>query len=572
MRTLKLFMALALAVCLFACNHPAKVERPNTNAIWLWGTHMMEAPVAEWAEKGYGHILLNEAAFTQWGEDTVYSFIADCEKLGMTVHVWFQAFYEKGKWICPVDDETHQIKQDYYDKVVARAVDYAKKGVAGIHLDYIRYGGTAYKHDYPESRATFHITEFCRQLNKAVKPINPNIILSAALMPEINSEYYYGQNPMQMGKYLDILMPMVYRYGYAGEDKPLSWVEEVCNWFTANSGGAQVWAGIQTYTLDLTRTNEHPIEMCADSILADCKDIVNTNAHGIVLFRHGLGQFPDVHGLWDNKPLPQPRNTHCTTSNCGTKQCSKQSCSSKKECGKHKETHKCGEQKTCGEKQCSDKKSCDKQETQTEAAAQCEGNCSTCTTPCSQTEAEAAKEKHNECGKCIKSCGEKQCGEKKSCDKQQCDNKQQCNDKHKCNNKQQCNKQRCNKQHTCGKENCNKEGALGYVTASKKSVPVKEFAIAITMYNTLLVDVRTEKEHNEGFIPGTHYHLNVLDEAFEQKALETLCKCKNIAIYCRSGNRSKKAMDILYKNGYNVIELATGANGWVEAGKELVKK
>ena len=497
MRTLKLFMAVALAVCLFACNNQSKVERPNTNAIWLWGTHMMEAPVAEWAEKGYGHILLNEAAFTQWGEDTVYSFIADCEKLGMTVHVWFQAFYEKGKWICPVDDETHQLKQDYYDKVVARAVDYAKKGVAGIHLDYIRYGGTAYKHDYPESRATFHITEFCRQLNKAVKPINPKIILSAALMPEINSEYYYGQNPMQMGKYLDILMPMVYRYGYAGEDKPLSWVEEVCNWFTANSGGAQVWAGIQTYTLDLTRTNEHPIEMCADSILADCKDIVNTNAHGIVLFRHGLGQFPDVHGLWDNKPLPQPCTTHCNK-NCGEK----------KACGEN-----CGEKNTCG-----------------------------------------------------KNCGEKQCANKEG----GCKKQKRCNKQDGCG-KENCNKENCNKEN-CNKENCNKEGALGYVTASKKSVPVKEFAIAITMYNTILVDVRTEKEHNEGFIPGTHYHLNVLDENFEQKALENLCKCKNIAIYCRSGNRSKKAMDILFKNGYNVIELATGANGWVEAGKELVKK
>ena len=487
MKISKIVQIAVVSLFLFACRGEVKVERPNTNAIWLWGTHMMEAPVAEWAEKGYGHILLNEAAFNQWGEDTVYAFIDNCEKLGMTVHVWFQAFYEKGKWICPVDDETQQIKQDYYDRVVARAVDYAKKGVAGIHLDYIRYGGTAYKHDYPGCRATWQITEFCKQLNEAVKPVNPNIILSAALMPEINSEYYYGQNPMQMGKYLDVLMPMVYRYGYAGEDKPLSWVEEVCNWFVANSGGAQVWAGIQTYTLDLTRTNEHPIEMCADSILADCKDIVNTNAHGIVLFRHGLGEFPDVHGLWDSKPLPAPAA-------CGNK------CSSG-----------CGEKKSCEKKTCGENKQCTKKE----------GNCG----------------KHQSCGK-----------------QDGCHSKQACGD------------------NSCGKENCNKEGALGYVTGSAKSVPVKEFAIAITMYNTILVDVRTEKEHNAGYIPGTHFNLNVLDEDFEQKALSTLCKCKNIAIYCRSGNRSKKAMEILFKNGYNVIELATGANGWAEAEKELVKK
>ena len=435
MKSLKLFFAAAFAICLFACSAPEKVERPNTNAIWLWGSHMKEAPVAEWAKKGYGHILLNEAAFSRWGEDTVYAFIADCEKLGMTVHVWFQAFYDEGKWICPVDDQTHQLKQDYYDKVVARAVDYAKKGIDGIHLDYIRYGGTAYKHDYPECRATYQITEFCRQLNRAVKPINPDIILSAAVMPEINSEYYYAQSPVQMGKYLDILMPMVYRYGYAGEDKPLSWVNDVCNWFAANSNGAQVWAGIQTYTLDLTRTNEYPIEMCADSILADCKDIVNTNAHGLVLFRHGLGEFPDVNGLWDNKAVVEEQYEIIS----------------------------------------------------------------------------------------------------------------------------------------CNLENCDKDGALGYVTASTKSVPVKEFAIAIQMYNTILVDVRTEKEQTEGFIPGTHFTLNVLDKDFEQKVLNTLCRCKNVAVYCKSGNRSKKAMEILYKNGFNVIELESGINGWIEAEKGLVK-
>ena len=540
MKISRIVQIAVVSLFLFACRGEVKVERPNTNAIWLWGTHMMEAPVAEWAEKGYGHILLNEAAFNQWGEDTVYAFIDNCEKLGMTVHVWFQAFYEKGKWICPVDDETQQIKQDYYDRVVARAVDYAKKGVAGIHLDYIRYGGTAYKHDYPGCRATWQITEFCKQLNEAVKPVNPNIILSAALMPEINSEYYYGQNPTQMGKYLDVLMPMVYRYGYAGEDKPLSWVEEVCNWFVANSGGAQVWAGIQTYTLDLTRTNEHPIEMCADSILADCKDIVNTNAHGIVLFRHGLGEFPDVHGLWDSKPLPAPAacGNKCG-SGCGEKKsCEKKAC----ECGKHEGCKKqdgCQGKENCDKQACGEKKACEKK------AGEC-GKHEGC------MKQDGCQGKEN----CDKACGENKCAKKEG----------NCGKQDGCHSKQACG------ENSCGKENCNKEGALGYVTGSAKSVPVKEFAIAITMYNTILVDVRTEKEHNAGYIPGTHFNLNVLDEDFEQKALSTLCKCKNIAIYCRSGNRSKKAMEILFKNGYNVIELATGANGWAEAEKELVKK
>jgi rhodanese-related sulfurtransferase len=46
-----------------------------------------------------------------------------------------------------------------------------------------------------------------------------------------------------------------------------------------------------------------------------------------------------------------------------------------------------------------------------------------------------------------------------------------------------------------------------------------------------------------------------------------LPKDKSVALYCRSGNRSKRAAKILAENGYDVVELATGYNGWVAAGK-----
>jgi hypothetical protein len=136
----------------------------------------------------------------------------------------------------------------------------------------------------------------------AVKAINPDVILSAALMPEIDSEYYYGQNPADMAKYIDILMPMVYRYGYAGEDKSLEWVNEVTNWFVEKAAeNAEVWVGIQTYTVDLEKVDEgeHVIAMNAEQLKADCVDVTNTNATGLVLFRHGIGDFPDVNDLWE---------------------------------------------------------------------------------------------------------------------------------------------------------------------------------------------------------------------------------------------------------------------------------
>ena len=48
-------------------------------------------------------------------------------------------------------------------------------------------------------------------------------------------------------------------------------------------------------------------------------------------------------------------------------------------------------------------------------------------------------------------------------------------------------------------------------------------------------------------------------------------KQKTVCLYCRSGNRSKRAAAILSKNGYNVIELSTGFNGWKNAGKPIKK-
>ena len=89
--------------------------------------------------------------------------------------------------------------------------------------------------------------------------------------------------------------------------------------------------------------------------------------------------------------------------------------------------------------------------------------------------------------------------------------------------------------------------------------------------DVIILDVREDYEYDAGHIKGAVL-LPVGSISEETAASVIPDKDSTVLVYCRSGNRSKKAMDILYKNGYNVIELATGANGWVDAGKELVKK
>lgn len=49
-------------------------------------------------------------------------------------------------------------------------------------------------------------------------------------------------------------------------------------------------------------------------------------------------------------------------------------------------------------------------------------------------------------------------------------------------------------------------------------------------------------------------------------AVGELPKERTIAVNCRSGKRSKNAAKILVKNGFKVIELDEGYNGWVNKG------
>lgn len=101
-----------------------------------------------------------------------------------------------------------------------------------------------------------------------------------------------------------------------------------------------------------------------------------------------------------------------------------------------------------------------------------------------------------------------------------------------------------------------------------KTVPVEEFSNLIQDESVQRLDVRTLAEYSEGHIPGT-LNINVLDESFAAMADSTLQKDRPVALYCRSGKRSKKAATILSAKGYQVYELDRGFNAWEEAAKEV---
>lgn len=285
-------------------NRILTLETTKPNAIWLWSSHAGEwiendgAVMKQMKALGYDHILLNFSAFENENKmKTTSKFLHLAAQTGMMVHVWMQAFYQNGVWISPVIDAENRYDQDLFDRIVTEAQGYIKDfGAQGIHLDYIRFGGTAYKHNPSEEiTGVGAVTECCRQVREGIDAVGENIVLSAAMMAEGSAAYYYGQNPAQMGKYVDVFMPMIYRYhGGSAKDSDATCKQRARLFTTVTN--KQVWAGITSYEYDGDAVKSLP----AERIREDAELFANeTDCSGLVLFRYALGTFPDVNDLWD---------------------------------------------------------------------------------------------------------------------------------------------------------------------------------------------------------------------------------------------------------------------------------
>lgn len=279
-------------------NEVFDLDATKHTAIWVWNSHISSWMANDKADMqklyglGYRHILLNYSAFHPNNKRATLAFIEAAEEMGWTVHAWIQCFHNSAGWINPIDDENNRYKDEIFEGIIADGRRYIEEfGVKGLHLDYIRYGGTAYKHNpSTEVNAIGAVDRCCRELRELVDEYDEGLVTSAALMPEINSTYYYAQRPSSMGKYLHVLMPMIYRYSYRYSDNTC---KTVANWFKDNGAGAQMWSGIQTYRGD----DSHVEPMNAEEIRKDIDIFMDTKGDGIVLFRYGLGTFPDVNDL-----------------------------------------------------------------------------------------------------------------------------------------------------------------------------------------------------------------------------------------------------------------------------------
>lgn len=88
--------------------------------------------------------------------------------------------------------------------------------------------------------------------------------------------------------------------------------------------------------------------------------------------------------------------------------------------------------------------------------------------------------------------------------------------------------------------------------------------------DTLLLDVRVDKEFKEGHILGTtHIPLGALESRIKEIDDH---KGDKVVIYCQTGMRSKQAGGILKKHGFETMfSIQGGLNAWINANLPVNK-
>lgn len=86
----------------------------------------------------------------------------------------------------------------------------------------------------------------------------------------------------------------------------------------------------------------------------------------------------------------------------------------------------------------------------------------------------------------------------------------------------------------------------------------------------LIIDVRTEKEYNQGHVPGA---INIAHDQIAANMSKLLArKDTPVVLYCRSGFRAGKAADVLLEHDFTQVKHLEGDMlGWQEAGLEIEK-
>ena len=111
---------------------------------------------------------------------------------------------------------------------------------------------------------------------------------------------------------------------------------------------------------------------------------------------------------------------------------------------------------------------------------------------------------------------------------------------------------------------CAQEKIAGDLSAEEAQQYIQE-------QDPVILDVRTDREYNQGHLPDARL-LNFYKDDFK-KGLEELPKEESYLVYCHSGARSAKAVKMMEELGFKeVSELSGGVASWNKEGQKLEKE
>ena len=251
--------------------------KEDKHGYWVWSGDMYNVDFDKLSKNGVNIIFLNSYAFTEHGQRDVLEWIHQANEHGIEVHIWMQIF-NTGSWISPLKNGTPDTQ--YFNYKIEEARYYAGlEGVSGLQMDYIRYEGNAYKYE----NGTKAITQFVKSFSEEVKKVNPSLTVSATVMPEAeNDPYYYGQDIPTISKYVDVIVPMMYKGNYQENS---DWIKNTTKWFVDNTGDAEVWIGLQTYQSDFNVT-----DLSANELIKDGHNAFDNGAKGVIYFKWGMNE------------------------------------------------------------------------------------------------------------------------------------------------------------------------------------------------------------------------------------------------------------------------------------------
>ena len=243
----------------------------NVHGLWLNVDDVNNVDVDELIKSGITDVFVKANRISTPTYQTVLTTIINKLKgTDIRIHAWITCFVDtQGNWVDPKDS-------NYTDALVKSIANITTNyDIAGIHLDYVRYPGTAYKY----TGGTTAITSFVKQVYETVKSIKAKVAVSAALMPECAANaYYYGQDYAVLSNYLDFLVPMIYKGNY---NEDTDWITTTTA-YIVNHSTKPVIAGLQTY-----KSDNNLVAISADEINQDIKSAISGGSSGFVLFRYG---------------------------------------------------------------------------------------------------------------------------------------------------------------------------------------------------------------------------------------------------------------------------------------------